>query len=313
MPSIFTSLTAVERLAAHASALPADFGRALGEDLEYGRFGAALAELPQFGGWSLGLNQLVVFPKRDRFSTLFREHAPVSFGLKAAELVANGALVGTEAGLAFVAGWFTQVCVARALDPLERALAMRHHGVDESVAAARLRIEWVQSLFLMQELHGNELLGSPVVRSKLQLRKAASPKGIGRGFYELIRVASQEALGEAPSKASVDGWMRGLYVFSLAVGTPAGRLKALREATRQELRELYRSPGIDVWPAVESGLQTTRAVLALLSSMIRRGNFSTRARARVFALVPEGGEEITDSESINARLKEGNGHAPSAQ
>lgn len=293
MPSIFTSLTAVERLAAHASALPPDFGRALGEDLEYGRFGAALAELPQFGGWAMGLNQLVVFPKRTRFSTLFREVAPVAFGLKAAELVANGALVGTEAGLAFVAGWFTQVCVARALDPLERALSMRHHGVDESVESARLRIEWVQSLFLMQELHGNELLGSPLIRSKLQLRKANTPKGIGRGLYELIRVASQEALEEAPSKSTVDGWMRGLFVFSLAVGTPAGRIKALREASRPELRELYRSSGVDVWPAVESGLHKTREVLAALSSMIRRGNFSSRAKARVLALAADK-EEITD-------------------
>jgi hypothetical protein len=305
-------LTAVERLAAHASALPADFGRALGEDLEYGRFGAALAELPQFGGWAMGLNQLVLFPKRTRFSTLFREAAPVSFGLKAAELVANGALVGTEAGLAFVAGWFTQVCVARALEPLERALSMRHHGVDETVEAARLRIEWVQSLFLMQELHGNELLGSPLVRSKLQLRKANTPKGIGRGLYELIRVASQEALEEAPSKSTVDGWMRGLFVFSLAVGTPAGRLKALHESSRPELRELYRSSGVDVWPAVEAGLQNTRAVLAALSSMIRRGNFSSRAKARVLALIADKSDEVTASGKHSRGGEVTDGSPPSA-
>lgn len=122
MPAIFTHLTAVERLAAHVNTLPAEFTRALGEDLEYARFGAALSELPWFGRMSLGLDAWLGKGTPPHFASLFSTRAPVAFGLKAAELVSNGALVGVEAGLAFLAGYVTQVAVARAL--------YRSEGVD---------------------------------------------------------------------------------------------------------------------------------------------------------------------------------------
>ena len=113
MPSLLTHLTAVERLSAHATALPPEFVKALGEDLEYARFGAALPELPWFGGWKLGFEAWFQRGELPRFTRSIVERNPVAFGLKAAELVSNGALVGTEAGLAFVAGYFAQVCVRR--------------------------------------------------------------------------------------------------------------------------------------------------------------------------------------------------------
>ncbi len=122
MPSLLTSLTAVERLSAQISTLPPEFSKALGEDLEYARFGAALPELPWFSGWKRTLGAWFGAPTPPHFTKLIRDSAPVAFGLKAAELVSNGALVGTEAGLAFVAGYFTQLAVASALEPtLEQA------------------------------------------------------------------------------------------------------------------------------------------------------------------------------------------------
>jgi hypothetical protein len=118
MPSFFTTITAVERLAAHTSLLEPEFARALGEDIEYARFGAILPELPWFGSRTLALD--VFFPTLEapRLTRLFSQKAPVAFALKTAELVSNGALVGVEAGLAFLAGYVTQVCVKRALAPL---------------------------------------------------------------------------------------------------------------------------------------------------------------------------------------------------
>jgi hypothetical protein len=288
-------LTAVERLAAHVNTLPSDFSRALGEDLEYARFGAALPELPWFGGVTMGLGSLV--PEwalrhvlgRDTapaFSRLITERAPVAFGLKAAELVSNGALVGTEAGLAFVAGYFTQLCVARALEPSMQVLLATQRGARESLAAARSRIEWSWSLFLLQELHGSSLVGTPAVRSKLQIRKGNAINGISRGLYELMRVSSQEALGQAPSKPEVDGWMRGLSVFALALGSPLGRLKA-----QPPSRGLSRGPDIDVFASVDKGLDDARAVLDALGGMIRRNSFTARSRLRLLELCPEGSPE----------------------
>lgn len=284
VPALLTHLTAVERLAAHVNTLPAEFLRALGEDLEYARFGAALPELPWFGGWTLGFEAWFGRGSAPHFTELITTQSPVAFGLKAAELVSNGALVGTEAGLAFVAGYFTQLCVSRALEPLMQTLLSRRGT--EKLHLARARYEWGQSLFLMQELHGSSLVGTPAVRSKLQIRKGSAIKGVGRGMYELMRVSSYEALGEAPTKTEVDGWMRGLSVFSFALGSPLGKLKGL--PAQASMKEIYRGPGIDVFAAVDRGLDHTREVLGVVGSMIRRNSFSPRSRARFFELCPEG-------------------------
>lgn len=287
MPAIFTHLTAVERLAAHVNTLPAEFTRALGEDLEYARFGAALSELPWFGRMSLGLDAWLGKGTPPHFASLFSTRAPVAFGLKAAELVSNGALVGVEAGLAFLAGYVTQVAVARALEPLVQSLVVTHKRPGETPADARNRIEWTQSLALMQDLHGSPLVGTPAIRGKLQLRKGSLFKGIGRGFYELIRVSSQEAFGEAPSKLDVDAWMRGAALYSIALGSPLGKLKVL-SGQHLSARELYRSEGVDVFAAVDQGLDHAREVLTALGSMIRRNSFTARARSKLLELCPEG-------------------------
>lgn len=289
MPAFLTYLTAVERLSAHVNSLPQEFSKALGEDLEYARFGAALVELPWFGGWKLGLDAWLGHGGPPTFATLMRERAPVALGLKAAELVSNGALVGTEAGLAFVAGYFTQLCVSRALEPLVQSLIATHSKHGESATAARHRIEWAQSLALMQDLHGSALVGTAAIRSKMQLRKASGAKGVGRGLYELMRVSCQEACGAAPSKLEVDGWVRGLYLYSLALGSPLGKLKASMGAAGQ--RELYRGPNVDVFASVDQGLDVTREVLTLLGSMIRRNNFGSRSRLKLFEICPEGSPE----------------------
>ena len=122
MSALLTHLTAVERLAARINDLPPGFAKALSEDLEYARFGAALPELPRFGGMGRGLETWFSRGKDPHFTVLMTTRAPVHFGLKAAELVSNGALVGVNAGLAFLAGYFTRLCVAKALDPLVEQL-----------------------------------------------------------------------------------------------------------------------------------------------------------------------------------------------
>lgn len=292
MPALLTHLTAVERLAAHVNTIPQEFLRPLGEDLEYARFGAALPELPWFGGWALGLDAWLGRGEPPHFSQMLEARAPVAFGLKAAELVSNGALVGIEAGLAFVAGYFTQLCVTRALEPTMQALVTAEARRGEAPRRTRSRIEWAQSLFLMQELHGSPLVGTPGVRSKLQIRKGYALKGIPKGLYELMRVSSIEALGEAPSQWEVDAWVRGLSLFSTAVGSPLGRLGAL-PFLQLSKPSLYRGHGVDVFAAVDRGLEHTRRVLAVLGHMILRHRFTPRARQQLLEVCPEGPPEGT--------------------
>jgi hypothetical protein len=285
MPALLMHLTAVERLAAHGTKLPAEFVRALGEDLEYARFGAALPELPWFGGLGAGVGAVFFGSAKPSFTALAVDVAPVSFGLKAAELVANGALVGTEAGLAFLAGYFTQLCVRRAVEPLVKQV-VRQHSLREAQGRLRARIEWAQSVHLLQELHGGPLLGTPGMRAKLQVRKASGPGRVGRGLYELMRVSSIEAFGQAPQKHEVDGWLRGLYVFSVAAASPLARFSALAAAFPAS--QVYRSANLDVFAALDQGLDTARDVISSLGSMIRRNSFSARARAKLLEVLPEG-------------------------
>ncbi|HEX8539226.1 MAG TPA: zinc dependent phospholipase C family protein [Cystobacter sp.] len=290
MPSLLLHLTAIERLAANPGELPEDFIRALSEDLAYARFGAALPDLPLCDGLIGGLG--ANFSGRDwpPFARMFHERAPVALGLKMAELVAAGALVGTEAGLAILAGYFTHLCLDRALHPRVDELVLRHRRRGEHALVAHRQIEWTQTLFYLRELHGADLMGSPRLRSRFQVTKSAGMplKGIGRGIYELVRLASQESLQQAPTKAELDGWVRGLYLGGLYLSSPLGRMRALPAWSQLSFQELYRNDSFDFAAEVERAVEQSRAVLRRLLAFMARGIFTPRARSRFLAEFPEG-------------------------
>src|SRR5690242_1529534 len=164
MPSLLLHLTAIERLAANPGELPEDFVRALSEDLAYARFGSALPDLPLCEGVRGGLNACYSGRDWPLFARLYHERAPVDLGLKMAELVAAGALVGTEAGLALLAGYFTHLSLDRTLHPRVDGLVVRHRRRGEHALTAHRKIEWTQTLFYLRELHGVDLVGSPRLR-----------------------------------------------------------------------------------------------------------------------------------------------------
>ncbi len=290
MPSLLLHLTAIERLAANPGELPEDFVRALSEDLAYARFGAALPDLPLCEGLRGGLNACFSGKDWPAFARLYHEKAPVSMGLKMAELVASGALVGTEAGLALLAGYFTHLSLDRALHPQVDRLVIRHRRQGEHALVAHRKIEWTQTLFYLRELHGVDLLGNPRLRSKFEVTKSAGlpVKGIGRGIYELVRLASQETLQQAPTKQQVDGWARGLYLAGLYLSSPVGRMRGLPAYSQLSFQELYRNDTFDFASEVEHAVEQTRGVLRRLLAYMARGIFTPRARARFLEEFPEG-------------------------
>ncbi len=290
MPTLLLHLTAIERLAAHPGELPEDIARALAEDLPYARFGAALPDLPLCEGVRGSLSALL--PERDLplFVRLYHERAPVGLGLKMAELVATGALVGTEPGLALLAGYFTHLCLDRRLHPEVDRLVSRHRRRQKPELATHRQIEWAQTLFYLRELHGEEVLGSSRLRERFQVIKSAGfpYRGIGRGIYELVRLASQERVGQAPTKAQVDGWVRGLYVTGLLLASPVGRTRALPAYSQLSFHELYRHDGFDFAAEVEGALEQARGILRRLLAYMARGTFTPRTRARFLEEFPEG-------------------------
>lgn len=290
MPTLLLHLTAIERLAANPGDLPVDLVHALTEDLPYARFGAVLPDLPLCSGLRGGLSPLLRERDLPLFARLYHERAPVGLGLKMAELVAMGALVGTEPGLALLAGYFTHLCLDRAIHPEVDTLVVRHRRRGERALDAHRQIEWAQTLFYLRELHGVDVVGTPTLRGTFQVVKSPGfPfRGIGRGIYELLRVASQERVGQAPTKAEVDGWVRGLYLSGLLLSSPAGRARGLPAYSQLSFHELYRHDGFDFALEVERALEQARTVLRRLLTYMARGTFTPRTRARFLAEFPEG-------------------------
>jgi hypothetical protein len=285
MPSLLLHLAAVERLAADPQNLPAEFARALHEDIEYARFGAALADLPSYDGLRGGADMFQAEKVPAPFAQLFHSRAPVAMGLKMTELVSNGALVGSEAGLAFIAGYFSHVALDRTLAPVLAKLTARHRRQRETQRSAQRRIEWLQALFYLREQRGRDLIGTSGIRPLFQLAKRLGPptRGVGRGLYELVRLSAQETLDQAPRKGEVDSWVRGLYLFSLLLSSPLGNAWGLPSDSSMLFHDYYRSADLDLAVEVDSSLQLTRTLLERLSRMIGRGTFTKRRREQFLA------------------------------
>lgn len=293
MPSLLLHFTVLERLARDTGSLPEDMARALGEDMEYARFGAAILKLPLFAGLRAGVD-LFLQPRRPSdTAALLRNKAPVAMGLKMGELVATGGLVGKEPGLAVLIGHFAHICLDRALYPLTAAL-LKAEGLPPREAMKRLdEIEWSQALLYLRHRLGRDWVASYPFPVHMQVTKSPGfpTRGIGRGLYELLRLSLQETVGQAPRKSEVDLWVKGLYVYSGVLASPLGRMR-LPGYSRAEMAKYFQGPGIDVPRAVDESLAELRKAMQKLSGMIARGSFSARSRAKFLEAFPEGAAEV---------------------
>ena len=225
MASPLLHLAALEKLARESEGLPAPLSRALVGDAEYGRFGVLLPDLPSFERPTTGLRELLgLRPNPPLFTRLLHGPRPMALLLKAAELVARGALVGRSAGQALLSGYLVHVALDRALDGqalrLADRLGWRHGGPN---GAAR-RVAWLQSLFFLRERFGRVPLGDRELVDWMRVvkRRGMPWAGLGGGIFEITRLSLLEVYGQAPAKGQVDGWLRGLYLVSQLLGSPVG-------------------------------------------------------------------------------------------
>lgn len=265
MPATIVYLVGVERLALASAGMPPPVARALVEDLEYARFGAALLDLPWYGSVRAELGRVFLGRASVVPPALELLHAaPVQVGLRLAEAVARGALVGTEPGLAFLAGYFLHLALDRALaEPME-ALVGRAARFDPEALRVRRGIEWVQSLLWLRETLGYDPLGTPEIARRFRVvkRKRYPVRGIGRGLYLLLRTAYDDVLGQAPTKAEVDAWVRGLWVYGRVLGSSIGRSLRLPENVPRATWTLYRSDARDIAAAIEEGIDLARSAIS---------------------------------------------------
>jgi hypothetical protein len=291
MASPLLHLAALEKLAREPATLPETLARALGEDAEYGRFGALLPDLPSFEGPTAGLRELLgLRPNPPLFTRLLHGPRPMAFLLKAAELVARGALVGRSAGQALLSGYLVHVALDRALDGqaarLAEQLGWRHGGPDGAVH----RVAWLQSLFYLRERWGRGALGNRELVDWMRVvkRRGMPWAGLGGGIYEVTRLSLLEVYGQAPSKGQVDSWLRGLFLVSPLLGSPLGAKLGGARSLGKYTDLVYRGPGVDFPSALDRGLALARRYLIALDQLLARGDFGSRARGKFLGEAPEG-------------------------
>ncbi len=291
MPALVVHLAVVERLAQDGRGLPAELVRTLQEDLEYARLGAALPDLPFYEGLAGAVRQLRNATARPPpFARLFHAEQPVALGLKLAELVATGSLVGSHAGRAVVAGYFTHLVLDRRLHPLTELLAARLRGPGESARQAHQRVEAIQASLYLREAFGEDLLGKAPLAEKLRvLKRPGAPffSGLGRGMYELIRTGCQEVWGVAPEKPTIDAWLRGLYFYVRLASSPLAAI-AFPAVSTSLYRHTFDGPELDLVAEMEKALREARKVVSQLYQLIGRADFSPRAAGAFTAQFPEG-------------------------
>jgi len=238
MPSLLLHMAAIERLAAIPGRCRRDRpGSRRGHRVRAA--GGALPDLPTSPACSADWGRC----SRSRavaFSRGSSTGAPVAMGLKMAELVANGALVGTEAGAGVRRRVLQPPVSGPEAQPLVERLVARH-GVRRARAGRAPPHRLTQALFYVRELHGRELLGSArSARSSGAQAPGAADQGHRRGCTRSSGCRRKSRWARRPrSPWSTRGFAG--CTSRRGAGEPAGRLRALPSYTSLTYRELYQA------------------------------------------------------------------------
>lgn len=298
MPATIVHLVGVERLALAPAGLPAPVAKAVMEDLEYARLGAALLDLPWYRGVGPELARTALGYAAPVPSALELLHAaPIQVGLRMGEAVARGALVGTEAGLALLAGYFLHLSLERSLAAPMQALLGEARLDDRAALHMRRGVEWVQSLLWLRETLGYDPLGTPEIARRFRVvkRRGYPVRGLGRGIFLLLRTAYEDVLDRAPQKSEVDAWVRGLWLHGRLLGSSLGRSLSLPETVPEGTWALYRSDERDIAGAIEEGIDQARVSISRLYELMQ-GEPSLVNEDRFFLDVFSGREQSSTSE-----------------
>lgn len=290
MPATIVHLVGVERLSLAPGGLPKSVSKALSENLEYARFGAALLDLPWYGNAAAELARLVFGHSAPIPPMLPLLHeAPVAVGWKMGEVISRGALVGREAGLAVLTGYFSHLALERSLLPLVLELVGQRSPLTREAFHVIRGVEWVQALLWLRDTLGYDPMGTAEISQRFRVvkRRGLPMRGLGRGLVLLFRTACESITGRSPSKAEMDRWVRGLWVHGRVLGSSVGRSLSLPEDVPEATLGLYRRDDLDIADAIEGGLDRARDAVARLYRLIDANDFSDQARRSFLRSFPE--------------------------
>ncbi len=268
MPATLVHCAAVDLLAKRSD-LPNWSAEALAAEPEAGRLGALLPDLPHFGHFRRQVVQhiLKLPPSSPGWSTVLHSEPPSLLGKNLIELLrktekdtgpGEGPLGRRAAAL--IAGYHSHV-----------ALDLTHHFYVEDLATKiqreeggnkdmiHRRIEKFHSLFLLEDLHGVEIAGTP--RASESLRVLGGGKTIGRRMTRYLHLAFQSSFGRSPSENNLREWVGGIVKYSALISGPLGRRE--RRRTEADRRACVEALGVPASELLEGALSlSSRLCLA---------------------------------------------------
>jgi hypothetical protein len=210
------------------------------------------------------------------------------FAVQVAELVSGGALVGTNAGRAILAGYVLQLALHASLDPWMTRAVVELRTQNETDDEARRRIEWAQAVHYLDEQCKHRILGTPEARRLLFVRKHHGFGGVSRGVYELVRVCCERVYGQSPLEPEVQSWIRGLYVYGALLASPLGAIRAAAATSRLSEQDLYEGLEVNLPARIDAAILLTSRILGQLQSAMSQGVFTPRARGRLRWVIGHG-------------------------
>ncbi len=226
-------------------ALPADLRAFLRapEAWQAARLGALIVDFPYFERFPLkALRFGLGLPQpRSHWGDLFHQRCPVAVGR---------ALLDAARGLderrrrrivALALGYFSHLAVDTATHPLVNRIARARRARDGGDELSHHQdVEKYQSVLFHQERHGYDFLGTPAV-----VRYVSVGTSWLRGdaaCFQAWQGALRTALGEAPRRATLNGWARGYRQYGWLLGSPIGGRLVDDAGKARETPLVYRGP-----------------------------------------------------------------------
>jgi hypothetical protein len=217
VPAEAIHLTALREAMASPALAPSVRRRLVRRD-DAARFGALVPDLPYFHRYLLEVLRYVTR----------RPAAPSRWGAA----IHDGGAVALLASVLTIArrerdddlgaialGLASHCAIDRALHPLINALA-RLHPAGASHDASHREVEKFQSVCFHERYLGRDAMGTPAITSYLTIHLAGR---LDDRLNRLIREAWADALGAAPTRRELTGFVRGYDAHARLLGSPLGR------------------------------------------------------------------------------------------
>ncbi len=228
MPATLVHCAAIDLLPEREE-LPGEMVEALAAEPEAGRLGALLPDLPYFERfWAEVANHVLARPPLPSpWARLLHNSTPSLLGENLLRALRSDAGSLGPKGPAIVAGYHCHVAFDLSHHYLIASLTDRIHREEGGDAAViHRRIEKFHSLFLLEELTGGEVIGTPSAAERLRLRK--NGRGLDGRAASYLAKSFRGAFGRSPGEEKIRRWAGGVESYAGLVAGPLGRWERRR-------------------------------------------------------------------------------------